>query len=154
MVQGRRQVETSQLDLTDEQLRMAALTAQGWPQREIAAALGYTYFTLKSRLNDLAVQLGARDSVHIVAMVCRAGVDVLSVPAPISLGMAQVLAEQTERDPYGNEFGDWEDPQGHDMCTGCIICRPWEGRPYRLIRNERSATVARRRAAQAAAQYD
>jgi hypothetical protein len=51
-------------------------------------------------------------------------------------------------DPYGLMYGDWQDPFEHadDMCTGCDMCRPWEGRPYEQVRDERRAAVAARRA--------
>lgn len=49
-------------------------------------------------------------------------------------------------DPFGKEYGDWEDPQyEHDYCTGCEMCAPWEGRTYEQIRNERLVTVVQRR---------
>lgn len=53
-------------------------------------------------------------------------------------------------DPYGLEFGDWEDPQTHDDCTGCAMCRDWEGRSYEAIRAVRRVEVSRRRAEAAA----
>jgi hypothetical protein len=51
-------------------------------------------------------------------------------------------------DPYGLMYGDWQDPFEHadDMCTGCTMCAPWEGRPYEQVRAERRAAVAARRA--------
>lgn len=53
-----------------------------------------------------------------------------------------------QTDPYGYEFGDWEDPQTeHDYCTGCDMCRPWEGRTHEQIRADRLAQVAARRPA-------
>jgi hypothetical protein len=48
-------------------------------------------------------------------------------------------------DPYGLEFGDWEDPYDHDYCTGCDMCRPWEGCSHEAIRAVRAAEVSRRR---------
>lgn len=51
-----------------------------------------------------------------------------------------------EGDPYGTEYGDWEDPIEHlmvTMCTGCVLCRSWEGRSYESIREERKVMVAR-----------
>jgi hypothetical protein len=52
---------------------------------------------------------------------------------------------QAGGDPYGEEFGDWEDPLIHD-CTGCDMCTPWQGRTYDQIRAERRMAVAVRRA--------
>jgi hypothetical protein len=52
----------------------------------------------------------------------------------------------TDEDPYGLAYGDWEDPYGHDYCTGCDMCAPWEGKSYVQIRDERRAAVAARRA--------
>lgn len=60
----------------------------------------------------------------------------------------------TAPDPYGLEYGDWEEPYGHDDCTGCAMCAAWEGRSYEQIRAERLADVARRRAAQPASPGD
>lgn len=51
-------------------------------------------------------------------------------------------------DPYGLEYGDWEDPYDHDYCTGCWMCLPWEGRLHEEIRSERRAAVQRRRIAE------
>jgi hypothetical protein len=51
-------------------------------------------------------------------------------------------------DPYGLNYGDWEDPYDHDSCTGCTTCHPWEGRLYEDIRADRKAEVHRRRAAE------
>jgi hypothetical protein len=51
-------------------------------------------------------------------------------------------------DPYGEEYGDWEDPEVHTDCTGCAVCLPWEGRPYGRIRSDRRALVRRWRIAQ------
>lgn len=53
----------------------------------------------------------------------------------------------TTFDPYGLEFGDWEDPFDHDYCTGCPACLPWEGRSYEAIRAQRKALVRRWRIA-------
>lgn len=53
----------------------------------------------------------------------------------------------TSRDPFGREFGDWEDPETeHVDCEGCAMCGPWTGRSYAQIRAARRAEVARRRA--------
>lgn len=49
----------------------------------------------------------------------------------------------TAFDPYGAEFGDWEDPEVHTDCTGCATCLPWEGRPHAVIRAQRKALVHR-----------
>lgn len=49
-----------------------------------------------------------------------------------------------EGDPYGEEYGDWEDPITHSMitmCTGCAMCEPWEGLSYNVIRSDRRAQV-------------
>lgn len=49
-------------------------------------------------------------------------------------------------DPYGEEYGDWEDPINHmmiTMCTGCALCSSWEGRSHERIRAERRAAVAK-----------
>lgn len=54
----------------------------------------------------------------------------------------------TALDPYGLEYGDWEDPFDHDYCTGCTICRWWEGRLLEHIRTERLVAVERRRIAE------
>jgi len=54
----------------------------------------------------------------------------------------------TTIDPYGLEYGDWEDPFDHDYCTGCTMCRWWEGRRYEDIRAERAVYVQRRRIAE------
>jgi hypothetical protein len=51
-------------------------------------------------------------------------------------------------DPYGEEYGDWEDPYSHvflTMCTGCPMCVAWEGKPYDQIRAERVDLTVRRR---------
>lgn len=50
-------------------------------------------------------------------------------------------------DPYGLEYGDWEDPEVHDSCTGCPVCYSWEGRSYRQIRISRLVEVRNRRIA-------
>lgn len=50
-------------------------------------------------------------------------------------------------DPYGLEYGDWEDPEVHDSCSGCPACFPWEGRSYEAIRTQREALVRRWRIA-------
>jgi hypothetical protein len=52
---------------------------------------------------------------------------------------------RADQDPYGLEFGDWEEPYAHDYCTGCAMCESWEGKPYEQIRAERRAEVQRRR---------
>lgn len=52
----------------------------------------------------------------------------------------------TDADPYGLEYGDWEDPYDHGtltMCTGCAMCLPWEGRLAEEIRSERRMAVLR-----------
>ena len=49
-------------------------------------------------------------------------------------------------DPYGEEYGDWEDPINHmmiTMCTGCAMCESWEGQSHEQIRAERRAAVAK-----------
>lgn len=53
----------------------------------------------------------------------------------------------TTFDPYGLEYGDWEDPETHHDCTGCVTCLPWEGRAYETIRAQRRALVHRWRTA-------
>jgi hypothetical protein len=69
---------------------------------------------------------------------------VVSPRVPISSPYSPLDAE----DPYGLAYGDWQDPFEHadDMCTGCTMCAPWEGRPYEQVRDERRAAVAARRA--------
>lgn len=54
----------------------------------------------------------------------------------------------TALDPYGLEYGDWEDPATHDDCTGCSLCMWWEGRLHDDIRAERRVYVQRRRIAE------
>lgn len=54
----------------------------------------------------------------------------------------------TPPDPYGLEYNDWEDPFDHDYCTGCHMCRWWEGRLHDDIRAERQVYVQRRRIAE------
>lgn len=47
-------------------------------------------------------------------------------------------------DPYGTEYGDWEDPYTHaflTMCTGCALCANWNGKTYDQIRGERISQV-------------
>jgi len=53
----------------------------------------------------------------------------------------------TAFDPYGEEYGDWENPTTHTDCTGCPVCLPWEGRPYDVIRAQRRALAHRWRIA-------
>lgn len=55
-------------------------------------------------------------------------------------------------DPYGEEYGDWEDPYVHiftTMCTGCSMCVTWTHKLYDEIRSERIALVLSRRVREA-----
>jgi hypothetical protein len=52
-------------------------------------------------------------------------------------------------DPYGEEYGDWEDPWNHVFlteCTGCAMCVSWKDRTYEEIKSSRIALVLKRRA--------
>lgn len=51
-------------------------------------------------------------------------------------------------DPYGSEYGNWEDPHVHILlgqCAGCVTCAGWRGKTVNEICAERAAFVCRRR---------
>jgi DNA-binding CsgD family transcriptional regulator len=59
--------------LTDLQLRVLELAAEGLTQDEIAARLGVSVQTIKSHLKAIRLRLAARSTPHAVAIGFRVG---------------------------------------------------------------------------------
>lgn len=59
--------------LSETQCRILALVAEGRTDREIAAALGYSYKTVKNYLLDAYKRMDAHGRAHAVALALQQG---------------------------------------------------------------------------------
>ncbi|MCD1284365.1 response regulator transcription factor [Brevibacterium sp. GP-SGM9] len=68
-------------DLTERELQIAVLVAQGLSNQEIAEATFMSTATVKTHLNRINIKLDTSNRVHIAVLVERAGVDSLGTSA-------------------------------------------------------------------------
>lgn len=61
------------MSLTPAELRVLAFAAQGWREKQTAAALHLNIETVKSYSKQARRKLGARNTAHAVAIAYRAG---------------------------------------------------------------------------------
>ncbi|MBH5334023.1 response regulator transcription factor [Streptomyces pactum] len=63
----------TQMTMTEREIRVLRLIAEGCETVDIASALAYSVRTVKTIVYDVSVRLGARNRSHLVAMGFRAG---------------------------------------------------------------------------------
>lgn len=57
--------------ITSDQLRIAALVAQGWEDKQIANELGVSYDAARQRLRTLGKKIGASNRAMVAAWYVR-----------------------------------------------------------------------------------
>lgn len=57
--------------ITDTELRIAALVAEGWQDKQIAIALGVSYDAARQRLRVLSHKIGADNRTMVAAWYVR-----------------------------------------------------------------------------------
>jgi DNA-binding NarL/FixJ family response regulator len=65
-------VAATSLDADD--LRLLRLLSRGYDGRRLGRELGYSEATVRRRVHDLRLRLGARSTIHAVVIAVRAGV--------------------------------------------------------------------------------
>ena len=60
--------------ISDRQVVVMQLVADGMSQREVAEKVGYAEQTVKNMKGEVREQLGARNTVHAVSILMRSGV--------------------------------------------------------------------------------
>ncbi|MEU4805771.1 helix-turn-helix transcriptional regulator [Actinosynnema sp. NPDC023587] len=60
-------------DLSDRDIRVLALVADGHSNAEIAAETGWSEHTVRNTLHDLMTRLGVRNRAHAAAYAVRNG---------------------------------------------------------------------------------
>lgn len=57
--------------LAPRQMEILGLSANGWREREIAAHLNLSFYTVHNQLTAIRRRLGARNNMHAVAIALR-----------------------------------------------------------------------------------
>jgi len=60
-----------QLPLTPTELRICALVARGWPDKQIALDMGISYDAARQRLRILSQKIGANNRAMVAAWYVR-----------------------------------------------------------------------------------
>jgi DNA-binding NarL/FixJ family response regulator len=66
-------LESTLVDVTEREVRVLRLIADGYSNAEIARRLGWSQHTVKNVIYDLMARLRLRNRTHVAAYAVRAG---------------------------------------------------------------------------------